>query len=1342
MSFREPIRKKNFSPLSRTSASNPLQRRRFKVPKPQKPVVKRSPEEQKAFWQQKLEQSAFVGYNGLDVPVNVPKTPPPQPVQQQSANAGLDNDSKQPDVSEAEATESQDKETVQRKEVSEEELSQNPEAPDTEVEEENVTPPVQSEAGSEKNQSQKPDLQAQRDRVSRLSSNLLNIPVNTQGKESPQVQRKVLQNGLEQYHPKIEQRTHPVFNGLNRLNEMPLSQPETVQSEETTTEEEGNQQSEGAILGNQSLPDARAQPSSGVLQSKLIDNKQENPFEQKEGELEPVEVKKQLEEIPAISSNKNPLSTPMETAESPTQTLEKGQSKEKPPAPQGDQSEAKQSISKVDRGELEQKKNEVLAEKQPEIDQANQQLSQGEQAAQQASAEVDKPAEPIVESQPEKPPQQSKAEAGAATVAQEAASKAEQAFNVADSQSLPEPPAQAAPPTPVIPVATGGMPVPGNPEADAQISNLAQQAQSLRQGGNQLLAQAAQVRANAAILRGNMQLVKQGVSQAEQGVATSTEHLQFRQQAVGQAKNALNVSEDKAAKVTQEAPGFADKASEGQEKTQPMASEANELAGENAAKTPDDPEAAGKAQEQGQKLNQVGSDTTTLDDAFTQTKAKAESLTAEATQATAINTQTNTNIQTMEQTLGQTQERLSQMKQQNAQANSQVASVENQPDEMLNQATELEQKGQALIQAATEIEQQLQQIQADYQQAMSNLPAPEAASGGSESGTEAGIIQRDVEEGRYEDRINLDLVGSVSESASWLTGVDPATEEQQQQAIQAAEARRQEQIAQINARAGGDFENLSAGQKVGIALELMGQNISSSLSNIQWPNWQNLAVSLIDPRGPLTGVLGGLSQIISGGANLFSAEQWAKDPLGNFLKSAADIATGLTVILGSITALAGVIIAICSAATILTLGLAAPATGPIIAFCATIMTTVGGWTLVAGLVAAGLQSLVLIKNLVDAATAQTAEDLQNQSDQMTQDVSNTGNALLQAGMGKLAQVGGRQLQSGIAQAGGGQAFARAMPSRLATGVRQGVQGVKTLPSRVASGAQKGVQGVKTLPSRVASGVQKGWQRFKAFGNRLPENSEPPDALLGPKGPGQFQIKNFSGPISPEEARLGAILESNPQVKAAGGLQAAQLSPDEIAQAARYVQADKQAAILIHERGLPGLKGLVKANGDAEQALKFLFEDELATFKPSLPRKYQRKNVAIGELKIDNPGHVQVKKYEPSVSGRKRIPGTLEGTGEYAEHTRPVNQPPHHSGLRDVDSEIKIFENARKDLQEISNPQGRLIIYTENEPCPSCTEFIYEKQIFQREFPGIDVKVIYTEPGPPKPIKGLLGVPTE
>lgn len=102
--MREPIRRKNSSPFNRTPARNPLQPRRFKVPKPPEKVVRLSPEQQKAFLQQKLEQAAFVGYNGLNVPVKAPETLPLLPVQKQSASGALENNSQPQEVPEIEAT--------------------------------------------------------------------------------------------------------------------------------------------------------------------------------------------------------------------------------------------------------------------------------------------------------------------------------------------------------------------------------------------------------------------------------------------------------------------------------------------------------------------------------------------------------------------------------------------------------------------------------------------------------------------------------------------------------------------------------------------------------------------------------------------------------------------------------------------------------------------------------------------------------------------------------------------------------------------------------------------------------------------------------------------------------------------------------------------------------------------------------------------------------------------------------------------------------------------------------------------------------------------------------------
>jgi len=253
MSFREPIRKKNFSPLSRKSELNPLQRRRFKVPKPQKPVVRRSPEEQRAFLQQKLEQSAFVGYNGLNVPINVPKTPPPQPVQKQPASEALEPNIQQPEVPEVEATSDEEEETVQPKELSAS-ASPNPESPNTEEKEEDVTPNQQEEAGSTHSQSQKPDLQARKEKVSRLSSNWLTVPVNTPGTQPSPVQRTLSTSGLEhQYQPQIGQRANSVLNGLNQFKAQQLAQDYSVQRQDSSGESqvEESEETQPESLHNQ-----------------------------------------------------------------------------------------------------------------------------------------------------------------------------------------------------------------------------------------------------------------------------------------------------------------------------------------------------------------------------------------------------------------------------------------------------------------------------------------------------------------------------------------------------------------------------------------------------------------------------------------------------------------------------------------------------------------------------------------------------------------------------------------------------------------------------------------------------------------------------------------------------------------------------------------------------------------------------------------------------------------------------------------------------------------------------------------------------------------------------------
>ncbi|MEQ8998983.1 MAG: DUF4157 domain-containing protein [Coleofasciculus sp. B1-GNL1-01] len=253
--------------------------------------MKRSPEEQKAFLQQKLEQSAFVGYNGLNVPVNVPQTPPPQPVQKQPASEELDSNSKQPEEPEIETTSEEEEETVQPKELSTS-ASPNPESPNTEEKEEDVTPNQQSEAESTHPQSQKPDLQAQKEKASRLSSNWLKVPVNTPGSPPSPVQRTLSTSGLEhQYQPQIGQRANSVLNGLNQFKAQQLSQDYSVQRQDSSGESplEEPEEKQPESLHNQQLAssppdnpeDNTASGSNSTLSNLQFKNNKEQKRPQK-----------------------------------------------------------------------------------------------------------------------------------------------------------------------------------------------------------------------------------------------------------------------------------------------------------------------------------------------------------------------------------------------------------------------------------------------------------------------------------------------------------------------------------------------------------------------------------------------------------------------------------------------------------------------------------------------------------------------------------------------------------------------------------------------------------------------------------------------------------------------------------------------------------------------------------------------------------------------------------------------------------------------------------------------------------------------------------------------------
>jgi hypothetical protein len=127
---------------------------------------------------------------------------------------------------------------------------------------------------------------------------------------------------------------------------------------------------------------------------------------------------------------------------------------------------------------------------------------------------------------------------------------------------------------------------------------------------------------------------------------------------------------------------------------------------------------------------------------------------------------------------------------------------------------------------------------------------------------------------------------------------------------------------------------------------------------------------------------------------------------------------------------------------------------------------------------------------------------------------------------------------------------------------------------------------------------KAWRVIRAVGPRTPagNGARPVDntpGLKGPEGPGQFVIPSFEGPITAEEARLGAIFELNPEAQAAMGRLIARIGQAGVEKVAGLVEANSRAALFVAEHGEPGVYAILEADGDVTAAGTRLPKRQLA-----------------------------------------------------------------------------------------------------------------------------------------------------
>lgn len=721
-------------------------------------------------------------------------------------------------------------------------------------------------------------------------------------------------------------------------------------------------------------------------------------------------------------------------------------------------------VPEIDPAEKRAKAGPLVSKAKPDTDRPAAEAPKVEQAAEVVKTEADQPGEPMVEGQSDAP----NAEAAPAAPAPAAGDPV--AAATAAVAALPEPDAPEPVEVPAVarPVDAEGRSLPAEAQSEAMVIAAAAQLQVLREAAHGLRRKAVQQRANAILLRGNIALADGHIGEAETGLTTAHGHMDTRREVIGEAENAHATSEAKADQVTADAPGIQSQAEEAQAESGPMASEASDTAAQSSANAPDDSDGAADAEENSAQMNSVASDSASMDEAANASQARAVELQADAAAAKGKNESASAAIEASSAAADQTDAKLTEMDGQTTTARGQLEPLKSKPAAAEARADTLDAEAAAADARTDALAAQILQIQSEYVSDMGRVPGAEAMaernqgalqrqedSGGVPGGAAIPAPQAFAPRG-YEGRRKVEL-------PTFQMG-PPLTEEQRREraeAAAAAEERRRSRITSLQDGAYGNFADLSATDKAGIALDFMLEDAFSKASNIKWPDFSAESVgkallNVIDPRGPLNGILGGLSTIASGTLNLFDPDQWARDPLGNLLKSAADIATGITVVLGSIVALLGVVVAISAALIVLSWFTLAPALTPVIAWCTSAGITVGGWTISVGLQALYYQSLLIIKNLVDVMTAETAEELVVNTEQMESDFSQVGEIGMQMGTAYLGAKGGPGMLDDLATNG------------IRTVAKQEVmEGLKGAAIEVATGEDiSGVIGV----ARMAHGV--------------------------------------------------------------------------------------------------------------------------------------------------------------------------------------------------------------------------------------------------------------------------------
>ncbi len=699
--------------------------------------------------------------------------------------------------------------------------------------------------------------------------------------------------------------------------------------------------------------------------------------------------------------------------------------------------------------------------------------------------------------------------------AQRALAAEEQAYSV----PIPEQPQPFQHPKIKEPVDSAGESLPRNSQVDTQVRGLGYIGEMLRVKGYEMKRTAAEHEIASHALDSTLERQREDLANAKEGTATMEIHNEARKEIVEQSREAHKESVERQQFVAEKAPQLAGKADEGRKDSSELAGEARSKADRTQSQAPDDPDARADAEKQGGEMQNAAQGAQSMDQAIQQTGERARQYQQDAELAAEQNQQSEGQIAETEGVIEQTDARLQEMQATNAASQEKIENAGPGPALIRQNARQTAQSGDQLIAATVVMEQELNALQDQYLNDMAGIESrktaierqqkeqkeaadtkmsPEEAQIFELAGMDdkeqeqriaemsqpqragllaalEGMIQRTPDQGTAaSEGARLKVDTGLSKA---LTGEQPADPRQPQ--IQKVENRRIKRVGGVLDVADRNMSFVTEEQRQMLANRLVAQSVTDDIKNINILQMgKQMITGMIDPRQSLAGVVGGFEKMLTGFANIGNLEAWRRDPLGNLLQIAADISTGLAMVFSTILGIAGIILALMVALTIISWGFLSPITGPVIAWMGTIMTYAGWGAIIAGGLSVYFNYLSYIKNLHDAGTAKTARELFGNTEQMKQNASDGFQGAMAVVEGVGAVKMGPKLSSGK--------FFESVPrspgawaSKTIKGAREGLSSIASAPGRIGRGARELFRGGR-------QGLQRFKERIKGlFGRRRP-----------------------------------------------------------------------------------------------------------------------------------------------------------------------------------------------------------------------------------------------------------------